>query len=81
MPKNGYRFFYEINVEDFEKPVKPDAKPTFIYKGLNTPKTWREVNWNPLYWVLNTPEILEEFRTRTFFILNPEHVEEVTKFL
>jgi len=40
--------FKAYTTEDFEKPIKPDAKPTFVYKGLNTPKTWREVNLNPL---------------------------------
>ena len=34
--------------EDFEKPVKPENELTLVYKELNTLRSWREVNRNPL---------------------------------
>ena len=37
-----------FNVEDFEKPVKPENELTLVYKELNTLRSWREVNRNPL---------------------------------
>jgi hypothetical protein len=39
----------KLTTEDSEKPLKPDAKPTFVYKGLNTLKIRKEVNRNPLH--------------------------------
>ena len=39
---------YSIYSEDFEKPVKPENELTLVYKELNTLRSWREVNRNPL---------------------------------